>query len=443
MFLYNGKWNRGINISEINTIEGSIELKDGKILVNCDGQLISDGTILSSKIDEDYISVYCDRFLSNGVGTARFGLVSLSEEDIKIVSEVKKEVIKEVKFNISNLYWWLGGSGLLSNENGEIRTREYIEILGEEIFIETLAYYDEEEKNIKSTPFINIVYDSPVSLQKVEKDISSITKFFAILIGRVDSVEEVWLRLGKNDYYSRYFTSTNNSHMREYECYKIHLRTEYKELPQKLSNYYTEWCRLYDEYYIVIEHFFKLNIGLPMSYEDMFLDWCNIFDGYMIHKNKTDTKTNKFGKGIKKILQIPEIEKVFLEEFKKFDLEFEAWKVANRIKLELELGKTLGERLEILFKENYDLISKNIGDLKGSDEDVNEGNIYEYINRTRNYYTHLKEEKGKVLNNRQMCEMNKLFCCTFIIILLKKIGYAGEELKKVVDRDDIISFHKR
>ncbi|GAB6170308.1 hypothetical protein JCM1393_27680 [Clostridium carnis] len=212
MFSYNGQWSSGINISEKNTIEGNIELKDEEILVNFEGKMITDGTILSSKINEDYIAVYCNNFLLNGVGNARFGLVSLNDEDIKIVSEVDREVITEVKFNISNLYWWLGGSGLSLSDNGEYKLRENIEVDGEKIFIETIAFED--------------------------KDISIVTKFFAILIGRIDSVKEIWITLEGNNYYSRYFTSTKNSHMKEYECYKSFHRTKCKDLPQKLTNYY-------------------------------------------------------------------------------------------------------------------------------------------------------------------------------------------------------------
>ena len=89
------------------------------------------------------------------------------------------------------------------------------------------------------------------------------------------------------------------------------------------------------------------------------------------------------------------------------------------------------------------MISKNIEDLRNSKEEINEENIYEYINDTRNYYTHLKQQKKKVLNNKQMSEMNKLFCSTFIIIILKEIGFKGDELKDIIDRDDIIHFHKR
>ncbi|WP_459836017.1 hypothetical protein [Clostridium carnis] len=107
-----------------------------------------------------------------------------------------------------------------------------------------------------------------------------------------------------------------------------------------------------------------------MSYEDMFLGWCNIFDGYLIHKNETDINTNKFGKEIKKVSKKEEITKEFEELFKKFDLKFEAWKVANKIKKELELGQSLGERLQELFRENYDLISKNIEDLRSSKQDI-------------------------------------------------------------------------
>lgn len=443
MFLYNGKWSRGTNISNINTIEGSIELKDGEILVNCEGKAIFNGTILSSKFEEEYISVYCHRFLSNGVGNARFGLLSLSEEDIKIVSDTDREVISKVKFNISNLYWWLGGSGLLVNNDGELSVREKIQINGEEIFIETIAFNDEENIGIQSIPFINIVYKKPVSIQQVEKDIASITKFFAILIGRIDGIQEIWLKLKENDYYSRYFTSTNNSHMKEYGCYKHISRTDYKDLHKNLSEYYMRWCRLYDECYIVIEHFFKLNLGIPIAYEDMFLGWCNIFDGYLIYKNKTDIKTNKFGKEIKKMLKKEEITKEFKELFERFGLEFQAWKVASKIKKELELEQSLGESLKKLFIENYDLINKNIEDLKNDKEDINEENIYEYINDTRNYYTHLKQEKKKLLNNKQMFEMNNLFCSTFIIIILKEIGIKDDELKNIIDRDDIINFHKR
>lgn len=443
MFLYNGEWSRGINISEKNTIEGSVELKDEEILVNFEGKMITDGTILSSKINEDYISVYCNNFLVNGVGNARFGLVSLKDEDIKIVSEVDREVITEVKFNISNLHCWLGGNGLSPSDNGKYKLRENIEIDGENIFIETIAFDDEESIGIKTIPFVNIVYSNPVSIQQVDKDISTITKFFAILIGRVDNVREVWIKLESNDYYSRYFTSTNNSHMKDYECYKIFNRTKYKELPQKLSNYYIEWCRLYDECYIVMEHFFKLNLGIPFSYEDMFLGWCNIFDGYLNYKNQTDIKTNRFKKEIKKILKKEEIAKEFRELFKNFGLKFEEYKVADKIKKELEQYQTLGEALQGLFRENYDLISKNIEDLRNSKEEINEENIYEYINDTRNYYTHLKQQKKKVLNNKQMSEMNKLFCSTFIIIILKEIGFKGDELKDIIDRDDIIHFHKR
>lgn len=438
---YEGKWSQGYEFNEMNLIEGTVEFKNNEIIVDFGDKNIFANTTLTTKIEEEYILVYCDRFLTYGKGKARRAIISPNSEDIINLSNVDNEIISEVKFNISNLYWWLGDSGL-SEEDGKFIVRNDIEIMGKSIFIETFPYRDEELGTIETIPMINIKYDKPVSLKIVEQDISSISKFFAILIGRIDSIQDIVLRLGSNDYLIGYFTAANNTHMTEYNYYSTFRRTSYKHLNKSLSEYYLYWCEFYKKYYIVLEHYFNLHISIPLTIEDMFTSWCNIYDGYSIHKNETDLKAEELEKCIVNYLKENDsLENGFKEILNSLGSKYDRKQIGRWFKNGYTLRKSFGVRLKEIFDDNFDILLKNIEEFKFK-SNAEAIKIYIYINNTRNYYTHLKELKKEILTINQMVQFNRIAKCTFISILLTGIGFEKYEIFELLKRDDAGIFFK-
>lgn len=430
-----GKW---FNVNANNKkdgIEGIVEFKENKINVNFKNENIFAGSTYRAKINDKYFTIWFNRHFFNGNGNAALAIESAEKIDLSI----EKTVIKEIILNVPNLEYWLGGDEI-KEIDGYLYPRDIIEVQENKIYIQTYLY--EELSGVAQTKsMINVILDEPISIGKAEEYISCILKFFAILIGRIDHLEEIYLKLDNVEEYVTYYTTMNNSHMTQYDIPIISTRTSYKYLSNDIKFYYSKWCEFYQSYKIVIDHYFKLHATLPLTIEDMFLAWCNIYDGYWIHGNEIDRKSKKFEKEVKKLLKEEEIYDLFTKLFSEYNLKFEPWKVAQKIKKEIETEKSLGEVLKVIFKDNYDLISKNINDMKCGNEEINEETIYGYINRTRNFYTHLKQDTSKILNYNQIIESNKLFHCTFIIILLKQIGFEGDELKRAVKNDWIISFH--
>lgn len=438
---YEGKWSRGVNLDESRSIFGTVEFENGNILVDFGDECILGNTIFTTEIDGEYISVYCDRFLSYGKGKAGRAIISPKNEDIVKLSKVDNKVISEVKFNISNLYWWVGGSGILE-EDGRFIFREPIKIMENNIFIETFIDIEEELGGIETIPMINIIYNEPVSLRTAEKDISSITKFFAILIGRIDGVQDIFFKLENNDYLIEYYTATNNTHMTEYDYYTILRRTSYNKLSKDLSSYYLEWCDFYEKYYIVIEHYFNLHIATPLTIESMFTSWCNIYDGYSIHKNETDMKSEELERLIKNYLkENKKLENGIKEILQSLGSKYERKQIGNWFKNGYVIRKTFGDRLKDIFEDNFNLLLKNIEDFK-FEGNVNSTDVFRYINATRNYYIHLKEQKGKMLNINQMVQFNRVVNCTFISILLNGIGFEKSEVLEILNYDDAGVFLK-
>lgn len=433
-----GKWIRvnDYNINYNDGIEGIIEFKDNEINVKFKNESIFAGSTYRAKIDNKYFNIWFNRHFFKGNGKA----VLATESTEKIDISIEKKVVKEIVFNLPNLEYWLGGDGIRV-VGDMLYPRDIIEIQKDKIYIETYLYEDEIGLS-KTKSMIKVILEEPISLVETEKYISHILKFFAILIGRIDHLEGIYLKWDSIEEYVRYYSTMNNTHMTKYDVSIISTRTSYKDLVNDIKFYYSKWCEFYKRYKVVINHYFKGHVMLPTTIEDMFLAWCNIYDGYWIHSNNTDKKSNKFEKDVKKLLKESNIQESFAKLFSKYDLEFEPWKVAKKIKKEIESQKSLGEVLKTIFMDNYDLISKNINDFKCDNEDIDKESIYQYINKTRNFYTHLKQDSSNILNYKQIIEMNKLFYCTFIIILLKGIGFEGEELQRIIQKDEIISFHR-
>lgn len=431
-----GKWVRVNDYNKDSGVEGVVEFKDNEINVDFKNNPIISGVIYRTKFNGKYYILWGNKTFFGGKGKAVLAIESTVEIDIAI----ENKAVKEIVLDFPNLKEWLGGDGIKKKDD-KYYPRDNIEVKKNEVYIETYLYVDEAGL-LKTKPVLKLILDEAISLAETEKYISDILKFFGVLIGRIDHIEEIYLKWDNVEEYIRYYSTMNNSHMTEYDTSIMFTRTSYKDLEKDITFYYSKWCEFYKKYKLVVDHYFKSHVILPITTEEIFLSWCNTYDGYWIHSKNIDINTKKFEKKIKEVLKKDEIKEAFTELFKEFNLEFEPHKVASKIKKEIETVKSLGEVIKIVFKDNYDLINKNINDLKCDNKGISEEQIYESINKTRNFYTHLKQDASGILNYKQIGEMNKLFYCTFIIILLKGMGFDGEELQRTLRTDNIISFHK-
>lgn len=197
---YLGKWTVGDEYSESGKI-GEVIVEDTKISLKIEDMMILSRNCIVSKIDMKYIKVYCNSVI-NGRGYA-YRLIKYNNfDDGKEIQGTEINNITEASFHIPNLIEWLN---LFCIENKVVQAT-YIEV--EPIIISDSAAKISIEYSpslpetipsfgfptqvvLKNTPNIRIRYSVPVNIDRLEKDILNVSRFFALLIGRIDSVTDI------------------------------------------------------------------------------------------------------------------------------------------------------------------------------------------------------------------------------------------------------------
>lgn len=447
-----GEFDKGKDISqlEFNEFNAEIHIEDSlmQLIITFGNIDFFNNRIVYFYGEDKYIKIYLRaNFRYNQAEIAR--MVTFDYSDYSCIKEKVINNISEVSFTTEVLQFWLRENPIMDNGiSAEYRIIPLVSLQdsGPKITIEYQpGFYnhgfDKTKVILESKPYVKICYSEQVDILKVEKDIVKMVRFLGIMIGRIDKVEDITIKIEDFNRRCAYNTAIDFSHNVDLIEYNCNPRTQLKELTRDVKLYYEQWCKFYDEYRIIIDYFFRIHDNRSKFNVDTFIDWCKMIDGYYIRNFEEDERADILEQSINEIYFDSEFHKKIRSIFKdkKINSKSSHKNVPKWIKAGFLSRVSFGQKLKKICDENFDMIINNL-DIIGVEA---EANIYDMYNNTRNYYSHLKKDDKDCLDEIQMFESNRVFYAIFISIFMKSLGMSEDEIKLILKKDTNVSFLMR
>ncbi|MFC5528356.1 HEPN domain-containing protein [Cohnella yongneupensis] len=382
-------------------------------------------------------------FLYNGEDYMEFsgnkieGISSFSFEIPEIVDWLK---IRSVDFSVND-----GVITIQENQIEPILIREsnpriYLKYETNPPF---LSSNDKIEMTLRNAPRIFIEYETKVDDEIVISHLRIIMRFFGLLIGKITSAEDIrlilkedglrmWLFVNKDFSYNNEILSTYRS------------RVNYDKIKEDLQDYFEKWFMFAeDEKYTYLQDvFFHFNGKRGSTVEDLFLTYCKFLEGYDLRVSNDEVKANVLKDRLDDLLKIDAIKSVLSPVFKEAGSSYKAKDVAKWISTGFIERVSLKDRIKRLDNKYLQILSANSLDVINSDDNE----FYTKITKTRNYYSHYKQDNNGILGYAEMYRTLPLLEALIVIILLSEMGMSIDVIKEYMIRDEkywmILSHHR-
>lgn len=304
-----------------------------------------------------------------------------------------------------------------------------------ELSSSTLFNVEKTEVNIKCNPRIYITYEDYVNDIRVYDDIESIMRFFGLLCGYISYAKDIRAKL-KDDVIMLFYFNFDFSHNMNMKRFKDRMRSTYDMLKDNLSEYFEKWYDFNkdDIYFLPRTMFFNSNKKKQIDAQDLFVQYCKILEGYNLRINKDEEKADYLEIDLTDILKTTVANNLFSAAFKKAGSKYKPKDVASWIKRGFIERISLDSRLQKLDKQYGNIISKNTKFVYESDVS---NDYFKAIVKTRNFYSHYKEERyrDEILTFRQLHNTIDVLKILIYLIFLSHMGMDLELSKKVMAGD--------
>ena len=306
---------------------------------------------------------------------------------------------------------------------------------------------------IINQPRIKIAYDNPEDVNRLISDIRGIMQFWGLMIGHITDVLDIRLDIKDQKMKSWLYINEDFSYNLRTQGIINNPRTKLKTTEENIQMYFENW---YDFYYdnkfeLIRRMYFEANKRKELNGEDILVQYVRILEGYHLRVTDEETVANTMEKEIKEMIFTEEGKNVFTPIFERADWKFNskhAKDVAKWIASGFVLRTSLAQRLEQLDHLFFDIIQKNSEDIAmleviplPPDYEIPEDfNIYQRIVATRNYYSHFKANKDKVLNFTQICNAINVLKALIIMILYTHMGMSNDDARKIIIWDNELHF---
>ena len=306
---------------------------------------------------------------------------------------------------------------------------------------------------IENQPRIRITYDNPEDVNRLVSDIRGIMQFWGLMIGHITDVLDIRLDIKDQEMKSWLYINEDFSYNLRTQGNIDKPRTKLKTTEGNIQIYFEKW---YDFYYdnkfeLIRRMYFEANKRKELNGEDILVQYVRILEGYHLRVTDEETVANTMEKEIKEMIFTEEGKNVFTPIFERADWKFNskhAKDVAKWIASGFVLRTSLAQRLEQLDHLFFNIIQKNSEDIAmleviplPPDYEIPEDfNIYQRIVATRNYYSHFKANKDKVLNFTQICNAINVLKALIIMILYTHMGMPNDDARKIIIWDDELHF---
>lgn len=306
---------------------------------------------------------------------------------------------------------------------------------------------------IKNQPRIKIVYDTPENVNKLHWDIRGIMQFWGLMIGHVTDVLDICLDIEGNGSKSWLYFNKDFSYNLRTQGMIDKPRTELKSTGENIQSYFENWYSFYydEKFEFISNMYFEANKRKDINGEDILVQYVRILEGYHLRITDEEKIANTMEKDIKDIIFTDEGKNVFVPIFKKAGWTFNskhAKEVANWISSGFISRISLSQRLKQLDNQFFKIIQKNTESvarletipLPADYEAPADFDLYQRIVNTRNYYSHFKANKDKVLNFTQICNTINVLKALIVMIFYTRMGMTEDEARKILIWDSELNF---
>lgn len=298
---------------------------------------------------------------------------------------------------------------------------------------------------LENSPHIGILYHSPVTDIELLAHIRIIYRFFALLIGSLGYIDDIWFRRqGISMPYLYLINEDITYNINSRFGFGYEYRTKFNDIKDKLQELFNNWLSFSSDeiFNFLLHNYFNLYKDKSFIFEDYFLTCCKFIEGYSIRKNGDVDKEliKRLEKEIRPLFQNDktgkeptQVKKVLQKISDQMNVKYEAKNISNAVAYALINTKTLESRFKDIELEFFSIISNNQESILGSD--YSGKSLNERIVKTRNFYSHFKSDKSDILSIQQMYRCNDILLALITCILLNEIGFSIDEIKEILKHD--------
>lgn len=298
---------------------------------------------------------------------------------------------------------------------------------------------------LENSPHIAIMYHSSVNDSELLAHIRIIYRFFALLIGRLGYIEDIWFyRQGVSLPYQFLINEDITYNINSKHGFPYKHRTNFDKINDKLQVLFDKWISFStDELFaFLLNNYFHLYKNKSFVLEDYFLTCCKFIEGYSIRKyGDIDKELEKrLEKEIRPLFQNNKtnnepthVKKVLEEIFTREKIKYSANKISSAISHVLTNNKTLESRFDDLDSEFFKIITQN--EKRILENSNTRKRLVERIVVTRNYYSHFKSDKKNILTIQQIYECNDVLLALITSVLFSEIGYIKSDILELLKHD--------
>ncbi len=324
-------------------------------------------------------------------------------------------------------------------------------------FNETLRIDSRTQTIIKKEPRISVVYENSVDVEKVRQDIKVIMQFWGLMIGMVSDALDIRLDIKDSEFHSWLYLNGDFSYNTYAHRDPSHPRTTLKTIDDKITEYFTNWYEFCcnSDYNLIRNIYFATNNRNTIFAEDVFVSYIKILEGYHlrisndeIYSERLKESVNKLSKEIKNLIFAEEGKDLFSKVLTE---SLPEWKFtsphAKEISFWISTGylshSTLESRIKSLDDSFFCILAKNasiITDRSGQPQTPETIKLYyEKLVATRNYYSHLKNDKKKLLSFHQINDSIFALKALIIMIFFYRMGVDLEKIREIMCWDSELS----
>ena len=316
---------------------------------------------------------------------------------------------------------------------------------------------------VEKVPEIHIKYSQPVSLERVRSDIQMNMEFWGLIIGHVSTAEDVLVHFVCNNEVEKtnckllFFNADYSYNLRAIDLFH-RINTDYQMLRESIGLLYEGWSKFFheDKFSYIRNSYFSVNRKEQPVLEDIFVTYVRILEGYELRTSEDDNIRTQIED------QIKGIEKDIKDAIREEDIKKKLEDAINPVKSDWRMNSshagelarwiadgfirntTLETRIKKLDDSHLNIIGKNKTVIeKPNGKSCTNDDYYSRIAKTRNYYSHFKEDDTGILSIRQMIDTVNVLKGLILLIFYENMGLNIDDARSLLIRNSELGFETK
>jgi hypothetical protein len=295
---------------------------------------------------------------------------------------------------------------------------------------------DRNEMSLKKMPRVYVEFSEPTNDIAISSNIEIIMRFFALLIGRISTADDIRLTLHKKDMrmwlYLNYDFSVNTN----INAYWMRYRTKGEDIHGILKSWFNKWYSfsLDQSFKFLQDAYFHTCSKRMLSIEDTFLTYCRFLEGYDLRVSKDEEVANQLYDLLIGSMGEKAVSDMLIPAFKEVGSKYRYKNVAKWISTGFLGRRSLESRIKRLDEKFYGIIAANSESIVKIDSPKI---YYSKIVKTRNYYSHFKPNSTDILTIHELYYSLPVLDSIITTILMSEMGINSDTIKSIIIHDEV------